>query len=173
MSVLSQNIVLVGPMGAGKSTIGRQLSSMLGFEFFDTDSIIESRSGADIPWIFDVEGEEGFRDRETAVLADLLSCKGTVLATGGGIVLREQNRSLLSRIGTVFYLSASIEQLIKRTKKDKKRPLLQVSDPEKKIRELVELRDPIYREVADEVIVTDGCSAKGIVQRISEIINVN
>lgn len=158
-------------MGAGKSTIGRQLSSKLGFEFFDTDTIIESRSGADIPWIFDVEGEQGFRDRETAVLADLITCKNTVLATGGGIVLREGNRRLLSQIGMVIYLRASIEQLIKRTKKDKKRPLLQVQNPEQKIKELVELRDPIYREVADEIIVTDGSSAKGIVQKISELIN--
>ncbi len=158
-------------MGAGKSTIGRQLSSKLGFEFLDTDSIIESRSGADIPWIFDVEGEQGFRDRETAVLRDILSVKNSVVATGGGIVMREENRALLQDIGKVFYLCAGVEQLIKRTQKDKKRPLLQVADPQKKIKELLELRDPIYRQIADAVIVTDGSSAKSVVQEISESID--
>ncbi len=158
-------------MGAGKSTIGRQLSAKLGFEFLDTDTIIESRSGADIPWIFDVEGEQGFRDRETAVLNDVLNVKNSVVATGGGIVMREENRALLQRIGKVFYLCAGVEQLIKRTQKDKKRPLLQVADPQKKIKELLELRDPIYRQIADAVIVTDGSSAKSVVQEISDVID--
>ncbi len=158
-------------MGAGKSTIGRQLSAKLGFEFLDTDTIIESRSGADIPWIFDVEGEQGFRDRETAVLNDVLNVKNSVVATGGGIVMREENRALLQRIGKVFYLCAGVEQLIKRTQKDKKRPLLQVADPQKKIKELLELRDPIYRQIADAVIVTDGSSAKSVVQEISDAID--
>ncbi len=158
-------------MGAGKSTIGRQLSAKLGFEFLDTDTIIESRSGADIPWIFDVEGEQGFRDRETAVLKDILNVKNSVVATGGGIVMREENRALLHRIGKVFYLCAGVEQLIKRTQKDKKRPLLQVADPQQKIKELLELRDPIYRQIADTVIVTDGSSAKSVVQEISDSID--
>lgn len=153
-------------MGAGKSTIGRQLASKLQFEFLDTDHVIEQRTGADIPWIFDVEGEQGFRDRETSVLRDSLSETNSVIATGGGIVLREENRKLLNQLGKVFYLCASVEQLVKRTHKDKKRPLLQVDDPKKKIQELVELRDPIYREVADSVIVTDGCNAKSVVQKI-------
>ncbi len=168
---MTQNVILVGPMGAGKSTIGRQLSAKLGFEFLDTDTIIESRSGADIPWIFDVEGEHGFRDRETAVLKDILSIKNSVVATGGGIVMREENRALLQRIGKVFYLCAGVEQLIKRTQKDKKRPLLQVADPQQKIKELLELRDPIYRQIADTVIVTDGSSAKSVVQEISDSID--
>ncbi len=168
---MTQNVVLIGPMGAGKSTIGRQLSAKLGFEFLDTDTIIESRSGADIPWIFDVEGEQGFRDRETAVLNDVLNVKNSVVATGGGIVMREENRALLQRIGKVFYLCAGVEQLIKRTQKDKKRPLLQVADPQKKIKELLELRDPIYRQIADAVIVTDGSSAKSVVQEISDAID--
>ncbi len=168
---MTQNVVLIGPMGAGKSTIGRQLSAKLGFEFLDTDTIIESRSGADIPWIFDVEGEQGFRDRETAVLNDVLNVKNSVVATGGGIVMREENRALLQRIGKVFYLCAGVEQLIKRTQKDKKRPLLQVADPQKKIKELLELRDPIYRQIADAVIVTDGSSAKSVVQEISDVID--
>ncbi len=153
-------------MGAGKSTIGRQLASKLHFEFLDTDHVIEQRSGADIPWIFDVEGEQGFRDRETAVLRDVIAQPDCVIATGGGIVLREENRALLKQMGKVFYLCASVDQLVKRTHKDKKRPLLQVDNPKKKIQELVEHRDPIYREVADSVIVTDGCTTKSVVQKI-------
>ncbi len=155
-------------MGAGKSTIGRQLSSKLSFEFLDTDHIIENRSGADIPWIFDVEGEEGFRDRETAVLKDLVGVSSAVIATGGGLVLREENRELLRQLGKVYYLRANVDQLVRRTQKDKKRPLLQVADPRKKIEEIFEHRDPIYRDVADKVIVTDGSSAKNVVQQIIE-----
>jgi len=163
--------VLVGPMGAGKSTIGRQLSSKLNYEFLDTDHIIESRSGADIPWIFDVEGEQGFRDRETSVLAEIIDRDAVVIATGGGIVMRPENRKLLAQSAKVIYLMASIDQLIKRTFKDKKRPLLQVENPQQKIRELFEHRDPIYREVADEIVMTDDGGTRSIVHKISEIIS--
>ncbi len=157
-------------MGAGKSTIGRQLASKLDYQFLDTDHIIEHRTGADIPWIFDVEGEKGFRDRETNVLAEIISTDRAVIATGGGIVLREENRRLLRQSGLVIYLTAGVDQLINRTYKDKKRPLLQVEDPQSKIRELLALRDPIYRQVADQVIVSDSDSAKSVVQKITNLI---
>jgi len=161
-------------MGAGKSTIGRLLASQLGLPFLDSDRVIEERTGADIPWIFDVEGEEGFRQRESAVLGDLLGAEAVVLATGGGIVLKDINRQRMQLAdGVVFYLSASIEQLLERTSKDKKRPLLQVDDPEMKIRELLKQRDPLYVEVSDYVIKTDRRSPKAVVQEIISQLNIS
>lgn len=154
-------------MGAGKSTIGKLLAGMLNLSFSDSDRVIEERTGADIPWIFDVEGEDGFRQRETAVLGDLLSAEPMVIATGGGIVVREENRALLKGEGVVVYLTASIDQLVERTYKDKKRPLLQVDDPEAKIRELIAQRDPLYSEVADIVVQTDRRSPKAVAQEIA------
>ena len=153
-------------MGAGKSTIGRMLASKLGFDFLDTDQVIEQRTGANIPWIFDVEGEVGFRDREQAVLAELVLLDNTVIATGGGIVEREDNRKLLQSRGNVIYLTASIDQLVARTSKDKKRPLLQVPDPKAKIIELLERRDPLYRSVASMTLISDGLSPKVVAQKI-------
>ena len=166
---MQTTIILVGPMGAGKSTIGRLLAGQLHLPFVDTDRVIEERTGADIPWIFDVEGEEGFRQRESAVLQDVLQGQPVVLATGGGIVLKPENRTLINRFGKAFYLMASIDQLLERTAKDKKRPLLQVDDPEAKIRELMELRDPIYREVSDYVVKTDRRSPRAVAQEIARI----
>lgn len=153
-------------MGAGKSTIGRILAGLLSLDFKDTDQTIENRTGADIPWIFDVEGESGFRDREAVVLKEALESNHCVLATGGGIVLREENRVLLKQHGPVVYLTADIEQLIERTARDKKRPLLQVDDPRQRITELFEERDPLYREVATHVIKTDRRSAKIVAEEI-------
>lgn len=153
-------------MGAGKSTIGKLLAQRLGWEFFDSDHIIEERTGADIPWIFDVEGEEGFRERESSVLEELVQKEEVVIATGGGIVMRERNRELLKKVQWVIYLTATIEQLVERTYKDKKRPLLQVDNPKSKIVELFQLRDPLYRDVADHVLVTDGRPPKFVVQSI-------
>lgn len=167
---MPNNVVLIGPMGVGKSTVGRQLANRLNYEFLDTDHLIECRAGADIPWIFDREGEEGFRARETAVLDEVVDCEKAVIATGGGIVLKDINRVMLKRAGLIIYLTASVDQLIQRTFKDKKRPLLQVANPEQRIRELVELRDPIYRQVADRVIVSQGGSAKSVVKAIADII---
>ena len=161
------NVVLVGPMGVGKSTVGRLLASRLGFGFVDTDAVIEERTGADIPWIFDVEGEQGFRGRETAVLQDLLADSAAmVIATGGGIVTQPENHPLLKALGHVVFLQASVAQLAARTSRDKKRPLLQVADPEAKIRELIAARTPLYEAVADECITTDARGAKGVVQQI-------
>lgn len=153
-------------MGAGKSTIGRMLASKLGFDFVDTDHVIEQRTGANIPWIFDVEGEAGFRDREQAVLAELVLLDNTVIATGGGIIEREGNRKLLQSLHKVIYLTASIDQLVARTSKDKKRPLLQVPDPKAKIIELLERRDPLYRTVASMTLISDGLSPKVVAQKI-------
>lgn len=163
-------VFLVGPMGAGKSTIGRLLATELGFNFRDSDRVIEERTGADIPWIFDMEGEEGFRERESAVLQELASEQDTVVATGGGIVLREKNRNLMKSAGFVCYLTASIEQLVERTARDKKRPLLQVENPRQKIIDLLALRDPLYQATADFVINTDRRSPKAVAQEIASLV---
>ncbi len=165
-----EKIVLVGPMGAGKSTIGRLLASALSLPFKDSDHVIEEKSGADIPWIFDVEGEDGFRDREAATLKDLMQHEKVVLATGGGIVERDENRRLLSHADAVIYLTADPDYLVQRTSKDKKRPLLQVEDPKAKILSLIERRDPLYREVATHVVMTDTRSPKIIAQNIVSLL---
>ncbi len=170
MGLNKGNVVLVGPMGAGKSTVGKQLAVRLSYQFVDTDQLIEEKSGADIPWIFDVEGESGFRVRETSALDSLFDVSACVVATGGGIVVTPENHSRLSSLGLVVYLTASISQLLNRTSKDKKRPLLQVSDPEARITELFESRDPLYRKLADVVLETDGRSSKWVVQEICNLL---
>lgn len=155
-------------MGAGKSTIGRLLSKELRLPFKDSDKEIEQRTGADIPWIFDVEGEQGFREREQAVIADLSAGEALVLATGGGAVLREANRRSLRDGGHVVYLHASVDQQIERTARDRNRPLLQRDDPAKVLRELMAIRDPLYREIADIIIETDERPPRMVVQEIIE-----
>ncbi|HEY8942543.1 MAG TPA: shikimate kinase AroK [Cellvibrio sp.] len=168
---MSKSLVfLVGPMGAGKSTIGRLLASELNFNFRDSDRVIEERTGADIPWIFDMEGEEGFRERETAVLQELAGEANSVVATGGGIVLREKNRALMKSAGFVCYLTASIDQLVERTARDKKRPLLQVENPRQKIIDLLALRDPLYQDAADFIVNTDRRSPKAVAQEIASLV---
>lgn len=151
----SGNVFLVGPMGVGKTTIGRVLADQLHQEFFDSDREIEASTGADIPWIFDVEGESGFRLREQRMLHQLTLKSNIILATGGGAVLAEENRRNLMERGIVVYLRASIKQQVERTSRDKNRPLLQTPNPELKIRELMKIRDPLYIEVADIVIDTN------------------
>lgn len=146
------NIYLVGMMGAGKTTVGRQLARRLKLRFVDADHEIEARTGVHIPLIFEIEGEDGFRKRETQVLAALTQEDGLVLATGGGAVLDPQNRANLAQNGIVVYLSVPPEVLWARTRLDKKRPLLQVADPLGRLQELHAQRDPLYREVADMVI---------------------
>lgn len=160
------NIVLVGPMGVGKSTIGKQLAKTAHRDFKDTDHIIEERTGADIPWIFDVEGEAGFRAREKQVLAEALEESNLVLATGGGIITIEENRQLLNQKGFVVYLTAPIDQLVRRTSRDRKRPLLQVDEPEKAIENLLKERHPLYQEVSDVEISTHRSSPKQIADQI-------
>lgn len=160
------NIYLIGPMGAGKTTIGRQLSELLKLEFIDSDHEIEARTGANIPWIFDVEGEDGFRAREEAVIRDLTQRHGIVLATGGGVVMRETNRQQLHANGTVIYLATPVSVQLERTARDRNRPLLQTPDPKKRLTELMAVRDPLYREAAHIVMPTDGGAAKDVAQRI-------
>jgi shikimate kinase len=161
-----RRIFLVGPMGAGKSTIGRLLARALKLGFADSDTEIEERTGADIPWIFDVEGEEGFRDREEQVIAEMTLLDHTVLATGGGVVMRESNRRLLAERGFVVYLHATLEEQLRRTRGDRNRPLLNRDDPEVVLRQLYEIRDPLYRGIADHVIDTDSSSPRVIAQRL-------
>ena len=141
-------------MGSGKSTIGRQLAKALKRPFFDSDKEIEKRTGVTISWIFEMEGEEGFRQREQQVIAELTEKQDIVLATGGGAVLKEENRNALRSRGSVVYLCSSIEQLYRRTAKDKSRPLLQTNDPKKQIATLLAKRDPLYKSVADVVVRT-------------------
>ena len=157
---------LVGPMGAGKSTIGRQLARALGLEFIDSDREIEIRTGVDIPLIFELEGESGFRRREHQVIELLTARKGIVLATGGGAVLDPDNRKCLAARGKVIYLHTSVEQQLQRTAHDRSRPLLQTEDPRQTLEALLATRDPLYREVADWVIETDGCRVRDVVQEI-------
>ncbi len=168
---LPKRIVLVGPMGAGKTTIGRMLARELGYRFLDSDRIIEERCGANIPWIFDVEGEDGFRQRETAMLAELSEQPQTVLATGGGAVMRAENHPLLKKDAVVVYLKTSIEQQVERTRKDRNRPLLQNDDPEAVLRKLFALRDPIYSRLADIVMFTDRKSPRLVVRQLVNRIN--
>lgn len=151
----ARNVVLVGPMGAGKSTIGRLLAGRLGFVFRDTDTLIEERTGATIAWIFDVEGEPGFRERETSIIRELSGESGLVIATGGGAVLAPENRRLLAGMGAVVYLETSVREQLARTRRDRKRPLLQTHDREKVLSDLFAVRDPLYREIADVVVRTD------------------
>ena len=147
-------------MGVGKTTVGKQLASLLHRPFVDVDAEIETRCGADIPWIFDMEGEQGFRQRESKVLEDIIASNpSSVIATGGGVVLSAKNRQLLQSSGQVIYLSASEQQLYERMRRDKSRPLLQVEDREKVISQLLEVRDPLYREVADVVFSAEGGSS--------------
>ena len=154
-------------MGAGKSTIGRLLARQLKLAFIDSDQVIEERTGADIPWIFDVEGEDGFREREEKVIDELTLMNGVLLATGGGAVLREENRKALAARGTVIYLHATADQQFARTENDRNRPLLQTANPRQTLRDLMAVRDPLYREVADIVIDTDGLKARVVAQRLA------
>jgi shikimate kinase len=163
-----QRVFLVGPMGAGKTTIGRQLARNLKLEFIDSDHEIELRAGADIPWIFDVEGEAGFREREQRVIAELTLREGVLLATGGGVVMRPENRSVLGGRGLVIYLHATVAQQVFRTSRDRKRPLLQSADREQTLRDLMKVRDPLYREIADYVVDTDGLSARTVAHQIAQ-----
>ncbi|MFC0119319.1 shikimate kinase AroK [Pseudoalteromonas xiamenensis] len=164
-----RNIFLVGPMGAGKSTIGRHIADTLHLEFYDSDQEIERRTGADISWVFDLEGEEGFRVREEAVISDLTELQGIVLATGGGSVLSKDVRNKLSARGIVVYLETPIEKQVARTQRDKRRPLLQTEEPAREVLErLADEREPLYREVADFVVRTDEQSAKVVANQIIE-----
>ena len=158
-------------MGAGKSTIGRHLASQLHMEFLDSDTVIEERTGADIAWVFDVEGEDGFRKREESVINDLTEEQGIVLATGGGSVLSKENRNRLSARGIVVYLETTIEKQLARTNRDKKRPLLQTDNPRDVLEDLAVSRNALYDEVADYTVRTDDQSAKVVANQIVKMLD--
>ncbi len=162
----SGNIFLVGPMGSGKTTIGRMLAKSLKKEFYDSDHEIEARTGANIPWIFDIEGEVGFREREHLAIDELTQRQGIVLATGGGVVLRDDNRRDLASRGAVVYLNTSVDQQQKRTNRDRNRPLLQTANPRQCLEELMTIRDPLYREIANIIVDTDNRSLRMTVNMI-------
>ncbi len=162
------NIFLVGPMGAGKTSVGRRVAKTLHMKFRDADREIEQHTGAKIALIFDIEGESGFRQREKAMLEELTREKNLVMATGGGAVLDPDNRRQLAQRGCVFYLHASVDQLFERTKRDRNRPLLQTEDPRKRLTELMRERDPLYREVADFIVDTDGRTVRSVAEEIVE-----
>src|SRR5687768_2354835 len=161
-------LFLVGPMGAGKTTIGKLLADELGLDFKDVDREIESRAGVDIPWIFDKEGEPGFRAREAAVLVELAQLDSVLISTGGGAVLLQENRLLMRASGTVVYLHTTVDEQVRRTGRDRKRPLLQTDDPARVLAQLMAQRDPLYREVATIIIETDGRGPKAVAQELAE-----
>lgn len=165
----SQNIYLIGPMGAGKTTVGRQLSRQLGIDFYDSDWEIESRTGVDIPMIFEYEGEDGFRKRECSVIAELTQLTPIVLATGGGAILAAENRKCLIYNGFVVYLQCSIHRQLERTTRDHHRPLLNQGNPREKLESLMKVRDPLYQSCADTIIDTGGLSSRMAIKRILEI----
>ena len=166
----ADNIFLIGPMGAGKSTIGRALAAHLNKRFLDCDQEIEKRTGASIPLIFEIEGEVGFRHRETQVLNELTEEAGLVLATGGGAILAEENRELLKGRGVVVYLQAPIEVLVKRTAHDRNRPLLANVDRREKLVELMKVREPLYRELADITVSSGGRPAAAVARDIVKLL---
>ncbi|EPF80639.1 shikimate kinase AroK [Acinetobacter rudis] len=164
------NIYLVGPMGAGKTTVGRHLADFLDRQFLDSDHEIERKTGANIPWIFEKEGEVGFRQRETTVIDELTNKSGIVLATGGGVVTQAANREFLKQRGIVIYLYTPVEIQLQRTYRDKNRPLLQVENPAEKLSSLLTVRDPLYRDVAHYIIETNQGAARDLAQRILQLI---
>ena len=163
-----KNLFLVGPMGAGKSAVGRHLARLLHLEFVDSDEEIEMRTGVDIPFIFEKEGEEGFRKREIKVIDELSQREGVVLATGGGAIADPESRSRLGARGFVVYLHTSVKQQLERTQRRNKRPLLENGDKEKVLRELMEQRDPLYREISDLIIETDGRRVQTVAREIHD-----
>jgi len=165
------NIILIGPMGSGKTSSGRILAKEMGYIFSDTDEEVIKRTGVSIAYIFDVEGEEGFRKRECLALKECLNNNNTVVSTGGGIVLSKENRDLLQDRGTVVYLQTSIRSQVKRTASTNNRPLLQNKDPEETLEKLMLTRAPLYEEIADITIMTDNKSLQEMSKEIQRAIN--
>ena len=159
------SLFIVGLMGVGKSSVGRLAANILGYEFYDSDRVIEQRAGADIPWIFDVEGEDGFRERETQVIEDLTQRENVVVATGGGVVTREANRKALIR-GHVAYLTCPITELLERTSGDQRRPLLR-TNPEATLRDLSKLREPLYTQVSHAIFSTQSMGIKAVAHSVA------
>ena len=163
-----KNIFLIGPMGAGKSAVGRHLARTLHLTFVDSDDEVESRTGVDIAFIFEKEGDEGFRKRESAAIDDLTKMDNVVLATGGGAVMDADNRSYLGGRGFVVYLYTTVDQQVARTRKGRERPLLEGGNRRKILEELLVQRDPLYREIADLIVETDGRKVHSVVNEIVE-----
>ena len=163
-----RNLFLIGPMGAGKSAVGRQLARLLHLEFLDSDEEIESRTGVDIPFIFEKEGEEGFRMREVKVIDELSRRDGVVLATGGGAIVDPESRSRLGARGFVVYLHTSVNQQLERTRSGRERPLLKSNDKQQVLQDLMEERDPLYREISDLIVETDGRRVQTVAREIQE-----
>ncbi len=167
-----KNIFLIGPMGAGKSTIGKQLANKLNCEFFDSDKEIEKSTGADITWVFDVEGEDGFRNREEKIINELTKKHGIILATGGGSIISRKTRTFLSSRGTVVYLKTTVEKQFLRTQKDKKRPLLQGNSSRYEVLQtLANERNSLYEEIADIIICTDELKTQVISNKIINLLD--
>jgi shikimate kinase len=160
------NIFLVGMMGAGKTTLGKALAQRLGLEFVDTDRVLVDRTGVPVATVFEIEGEEGFRRRESGVIAELATRRGCVVATGGGAILSEDNRRVMRSAGTVVYLRARLESLWERTRHDTSRPLLATPDPRATLAQILEVRDPLYREAAHLIVETGSQSAATLVNRV-------
>jgi len=159
------NILLVGPMGSGKTTVGKRLAKSLKIDFYDADHEIIDKTGVSVDHIFDIEGEVGFRKRESKAIKELCNKSNIVLATGGGAVLLEENRSIIKKAGSVIYLSSSVDQILRRTAKSKTRPLLEKSTNRRQtISNIINSRDPLYREVATIIINTNG-------KKLNEVIN--
>ena len=169
---MTSNIILIGPMGAGKTTIGRQLAKQLNKEFVDSDQEIERRTGASISLIFDIEGEDGFRKRESAMLEELTGRSNIVLATGGGAILTESNRRNLRRSGTVVYLHASVDTQVERTRNNKNRPLIEGKNPRGELESLMKIREPLYRSEADLTIDAENRSAASVAKDIIRRLNL-
>ncbi len=164
------NLFLIGPMGSGKTAVGRELARQLDRDFLDSDAEIERRTGVDIPFIFEKEGEAGFRRRERQVIDELSARQGVVLATGGGAVLAEENRRALASRGTVIYLQASVGQQLARTRRSQNRPLLQTADPKARLETLLVQREPLYRGLADLVVSTDGRKVRQVAAEIRALL---
>jgi shikimate kinase len=162
------NVFLIGPMGSGKSAVGRQLAKQLHLDFYDSDAEIESRTGVNIPYIFECEGEAGFREREREIIDALTQLANVVIATGGGAILLENNREYLRTRGVVVYLRASIQQQLERTRHSKHRPLLYTDDPEAKLRDLMAHRAPLYESLAAIIVDTDGRQVRSVADEIAQ-----
>jgi shikimate kinase len=166
-----RNVYLIGPMGAGKTAVGRQLAKLLRLTFHDSDAEVERRTGVDIPYIFEREGEAGFREREREVIDALTQLEGVVVATGGGAILHPDNRAHLASRGHVVYLKTSVEQQLERTKHGRQRPLLYTDDPEQRLRELMAQRAPLYESIAEITVTTDGRHVRAVADEIVQRLN--
>lgn len=168
MDNLPERIFIIGPMGAGKTTVGQRLANLLSYRFIDADHEIETRTGVDIPYIFEREGEAGFRRREAAIIAELSQAHHIVLATGGGAILNKDTRQALQARGLVIYLAASVPEQLHRTRHSTHRPLLRTPDRQARLEALLATREPLYREIADWVIDTDGEQPRHVARRLAE-----